>query len=165
MLGAGMDSWHDLFVATAGASATLAGLIFVGLSINLERLVKLPGLLMRAAASLALLTSVLGLSILLLIPEQSVRNAGIEVLGVAIASAIIVGLLSLRSIHHTGAAFRGNALALTGLRMFAIAPLAISGILMIAGHPNDTDLLVPGMLMAFIVTIVDAWVILVEIAR
>jgi hypothetical protein len=49
--------------------------------------------------------------------------------------------------------------------VFALAPLAASGALMLANHPNGTDLLVPGMLMTFIVTIVDAWVILVEIAR
>lgn len=160
-----MDGWNDLFVATAGASATLAGLMFVGLSINLDKLVKMPGVLLRAAASLALLTSALGLSILLLIPDQSVRNAGIEILGVAIASAAIVGLLSLRSIRRTTAQYRGNALALTGLRVFALVPLAISGALMIADHPNGTDLLVPGILMTFIVTIVDAWVILIEIVR
>jgi modulator of FtsH protease len=160
-----MDGWSDLFVATAGASATLAGLLFVGLSINLDKLVNLPGVLLRAAASLALLTSMLGLSILLLIPDQSVRNAGIEVLGVAIASACIVGILSLRSIRDTPPQYRGNAMALSGLRVFALAPLAVSGALMIANHPNGTDLLVPGMLMTFIVTIVDAWVILVEIAR
>jgi modulator of FtsH protease len=160
-----MNSWSDLFVATAGASATLAGLIFVGLSINLDKLVKMPGVLLRAAASLALLTSILGLSILLLIPDQTVRNAGIEVLGVAIASACIVGILSLRSIRSTHPQYRGNAVALTGLRLFALAPLAVSGVLMTAGHANGTDLLVPGMLMTFIVTIVDAWVILVEIAR
>jgi modulator of FtsH protease len=160
-----MDGWSDLFVATAGASATLAGLLFVGLSINLDKLVNLPGVLLRAAASLALLTSMLGLSILLLIPDQSVRNAGIEVLGVAIASACIVGILSLRSIRDTPPQYRGNAMALSGLRVFALAPLAASGALMIANHPNGTDLLVPGMLMTFIVTIVDAWVILVEIAR
>jgi modulator of FtsH protease len=160
-----MDGWSDLFVATAGASATLAGLLFVGLSINLDKLVNLPGVLLRAAASLALLTSMLGLSILLLIPDQSVRNAGIEVLGVAIASACIVGILSLRSIRDTPPQYRGNAMALSGLRVFALAPLAASGALMLANHPNGTDLLVPGMLMTFIVTIVDAWVILVEIAR
>ncbi len=160
-----MNDWSNLFVATAGASATLAGLLFVGLSINLDKLVKMPGVLLRGAASLALLTSILGLSILLLIPDQTVRNAGIEVLGVAVASACIVGILSVRSVQHSHPQYRGNALALTGLRLFALAPLAVSGVLMIANHANGTDLLVPGMLMTFIVTIVDAWVILVEIAR
>ncbi len=160
-----MDEWNTLFMTSAGASATLAGLLFVGISINLEKLVRMPGALLRAAASLALLTSMLGLSILLLIPAQSVRNAGIEVLGVSIAAGCIVGLLSVRSIRRTDAHYRGNANALTALRMSALIPLALSGLLMIAHHPNGTDLLVPGILMTFIVVIVDAWVVLVEIVR
>ena len=32
--------WESLFVAEAGASAALAGLLFVALSINLERILK-----------------------------------------------------------------------------------------------------------------------------
>ncbi len=31
-----MSDWHDFFLATAGAAAVLAGLVFVGVSINLE---------------------------------------------------------------------------------------------------------------------------------
>ena len=31
-----MDEWHDFFLAAAGAAAVLAGLVFVGLSINLD---------------------------------------------------------------------------------------------------------------------------------
>jgi hypothetical protein len=38
------ERWHDLFVATAGAAAALAGLIFVAVSINLEQILKYPAL-------------------------------------------------------------------------------------------------------------------------
>ena len=40
--------WESLFVAEAGASAALAGLLFVALSINLERILKGIGLPGRA---------------------------------------------------------------------------------------------------------------------
>jgi hypothetical protein len=33
------ESWHDLFVASAGAAAALTGLIFVAVSINLAKIV------------------------------------------------------------------------------------------------------------------------------
>lgn len=160
-----MDGWNDLFVATAGTASVLAGLIFVGLSINLDKLVAMSSVLLRAAAALALLVGVLGISILMLIPEQSLRNAGIEVTGVAVAIGGIVVLLSERSVRRTSEEFRGNAIALSGLRIAALVPLFASGILLIGNHSTGLDLLVPSFLMAFVVTIVEAWVVLVEIVR
>lgn len=64
-----MPSWESFFTAEVGASAALAGLIFVGVSINLTRIISLPGLPNRALLTLCLLLAILVISSLMLIPE------------------------------------------------------------------------------------------------
>ena len=34
-----MDEWHDFFLAQAGAAGVLTGLVFVGVSINLQKII------------------------------------------------------------------------------------------------------------------------------
>jgi len=75
------SEWSDLFVATAGASAALAGLVFVAVSINLARVVQFSDLPDRALATVLFLVSVLLVSIIGLIPGQSNLALGIELLG------------------------------------------------------------------------------------
>lgn len=68
--------WESLFVAEAGASAALAGLLFVALSINLERILKGIGLPGRAGEAIVLLLTVLVVSTFGLVPGQSPRVLG-----------------------------------------------------------------------------------------
>jgi len=54
-----MDQWQSFFVAEAGASAALTGLVFVGVSINLSRILSFPKLPSRAFGALLLLLTIL----------------------------------------------------------------------------------------------------------
>ena len=79
-----MGDWHDFFLAQAGAAGVLTGLVFVGVSINLEKILSDPtsGLAGRAAEALVLLVAVLTASCLLLVPGQGALLVGIEVLAI-----------------------------------------------------------------------------------
>ena len=83
-----MNEWHDFFLAQAGAAGVLTGLVFVGVSINLEKIVSNPsfGLAGRAAEALILLVAVLMASVLVLVPGQGPGVLGAEVLVVGLAA-------------------------------------------------------------------------------
>jgi hypothetical protein len=54
--------WESLFVAEAGASAALTGLLFVAISINLERILQGAGLPGPAGEAMVLLVAVSALA-------------------------------------------------------------------------------------------------------
>ncbi len=83
-----MNEWHDFFLAQAGAAGVLTGLVFVGVSINLQKIVSNPssGLAGRAAEALILLVAVLLASVLVLVPGQGPGVLGAEVLVVGLAA-------------------------------------------------------------------------------
>ena len=97
-----MDEWHDFLLAAAGAAAVLAGLVFVGLSINLEMIMSNPtyGLSGRALEALVLLMAVLVVSCLLLVPAQGMVLAGVEVLTVGVVDWATIVAIHLRQLKN-----------------------------------------------------------------
>jgi hypothetical protein len=87
--------WHDFFLASAGASAALLGLLFVGVSINLGAIAARERVDLRAKAALAFsnLIYVLMISLLLLVADP-------EAHGLAIGLGAIAGLGLVRVVGH-----------------------------------------------------------------
>jgi len=83
-----------------GAAAVLAGLVFLAVSINIGRIMAIPGLPGRAGESVIFFLGVLVESALLLIPGQSATALGIELL----VSAGMPGCSSSRSSGTNGIA-------------------------------------------------------------
>ena len=99
-----MDEWNDFFTTSAGAAAALVGLIFVGVSINLEMIMANPryGLAGRTLEVFVMLVAVLIITSLLLMPAQG-TVVGLEVLVIGIANwaaIVAIQLLQLRKNWH-----------------------------------------------------------------
>ena len=160
-----MDEWSDFYVAQVGASAALAGLLFVAISISVADIVAFKHLPMRAAGTLTILATVLFTSMLMLIPDQSFRAAGFEVLGVGLISACVTLWMGAASVRVTPADHQRDSRFSVGSKVTATVFFIASGLLMVITDEHGPVLIVLGCIVSYIVALVDAWVLLIEVHR
>jgi hypothetical protein len=157
--------WESLFVAEAGASAALAGLLFVALSINLERILKGTGLPGRAGEAIVLLLTVLVVSTFGLVPGQSPRVVGAEVLGFGLLPWLILIGIHVDAVRSHAGPSRGFLVRRIVLAQGAVLPLLIAGVSLLLLTGGGLYWLVPAIVLCLVVAVLDAWVLLVEILR
>jgi modulator of FtsH protease len=156
--------WKDLFVAVAGASAALTGLLFVAVSINLERILKFEGLPERALETLLFLVSVLLVSIIGLIPGQSHVALGLELLLFSLVTTLVI--LRLPTIRAGEVDIeRSWAIARWVVWLAATLPFIIGAASVLAECGGGLYWVVAGILFAIIAAVASAWVLLLEILR
>jgi modulator of FtsH protease len=157
-------------LAAAGAAAVLAGLVFVGVSINLEMIMANPiyGMAGRALEALVLLVAVLVVSTLLLVPGQGMVVAGAEVLVIGIAqwaAIVAIQLQQLRNLRALESALRRHFVVRVVLGQVATLPIVAAGVGVLLWGVGGLYLLVAGVMLSMLVAVEEAWVILVEIHR
>jgi hypothetical protein len=155
-----LHGWHDFFVAQAGASSALAGLLFVAVSINLTRILEFPHLPVRALEALAALLSVLVVSSWALVPGQVYWAYGAEIGGTGLA-AWAAQTLALRQTRKSGYERWLRVL----LNQAPPLPFVVSGALLFVGWPSGVYWIVPGVLLSILAGVYCAWILLVEIQR
>ncbi|HVZ73061.1 MAG TPA: hypothetical protein VHJ20_11850 [Polyangia bacterium] len=156
--------WANFFVAEAGASAALTGLLFVAVSINLAKILQYPQLPGRAAESLILLAGVLAASTLGLVPGQSRVALGAELTAVASLVWLAPMAIQARSGHVAGAPLNW-ILTRVATHQLAALPSVGAAVSVLVGAGGGLYWLVPATLLSFAGSIVNAWVLLVEIQR
>jgi hypothetical protein len=157
------SAWTDMFVAAAGASAALAGLVFVAVSINIERILALEGMPDRALQTLIQLLAVVVFSLLALAPGQSNTTLGLELVALAIPLTLASSWLISRALKARGGG------TLLDPRVFVIAtgtvPFVVAGVSLILDAGGGLYWLLAGVVAAVIGGVLNAWVLLVEILR
>jgi hypothetical protein len=163
-LDAALADWQVFFAGQLGAGATLVGLLFVGLSLNLARILAAPTLPLRAEIALILVMLQLVVASLALIPGQPALAFGIEAAAVAGLVWCVTAWLSLRMLR-AGPGWRTRQAANFALLQAAVLPLLAGGLLAAFERPAGLGLIAAGMILCIVKATLDAWVLLVEINR
>lgn len=157
--------WSNYLSVLAGAAATLTGLVFVAVSINLSRVLSIPGLTGRAGESLMQLFGVVVISTTALIPQQPPVALGTEILVVGSLLWLVETGFQLRYItSRTGHPRRWGIVRMVQTQ-FANVPFCVAGILLLRGSAAGMYWLAPGFIFSLVSGVVSAWVLLVEILR
>lgn len=160
-----LPEWQTLFAVQAGAAATLTGLVFVAVSINLPQILKTPGLPGRAAESMLQFVQVFFVSSAILVPRQSLLVIGCEILAVT-ALAWLGQLTSQIRYARMRSGHPGKWLAQRVVTThIASIPLFIAALMLMLGNSGGLFVIMGGFFFSFVAGIVGAWVLLIEILR
>lgn len=157
-------SWHDFYIMTGTAAASLLGLLFVGLSLNLEIISRqentsLSGL---ATQTFGNFLYVLFLSITMLVPDQTPVGVGLPLLIMGFYGTLINGRALVRAVRKPNPAwgagyifwrFVGPVLSFIGLLIISFYAfqgnglmlywlIAVIAVLLLVATRNSWDLLV-----------------------
>ncbi len=163
-----VDRWHEFYLMVGTAAVTLAGLLFVALSLHLEVLVqdRFKALLVVARSTLSTFVVLLVVSLMLLAPEPTPRTTGIT-LFVFSGIFFVLTVREMRgAFQHEHAEFSRRLLRRRLLfPVFGYALIAIVGLCVMRGIHEMLFLMLSiasGMLAN---AVWASWDLLVRVAR
>jgi len=166
---AAITGWHDFYLASAGASAALLGLLFVGVSINLAAIAakERPDLRARAGLAFSNLIYVLVVSLVLLVADPEPHG-----IAIGLAAIAALGLIrTVRGLYLALSAQRRSRDRLPVLRRVGWtvgADLVIGYVAVVlysVGDPRIVVLLAAGVLILLIGAADVAWEMLVQVSE
>ena len=163
-----MASWHDFYITIGTASASLIGLLFVALSINVDAIAGPSGDDLRAYAEQAFanFATVLLVAVVFLVPSHDASSSGVAYL-------LLGALGGIRMLRHAPAIWRARRTGQVGEVAFwrlllptaALAGLIVAGFGLIAGDASALYWLV-GVILAMLMSAArSSWDLLVRVSQ
>ena len=167
MTEAALNLWHDYFITVAQVSATLAGLLFVGLTISLGHVLAGNGYMSRAFVALFLQFEMLLIGIFGVVPGQPVWAVGGEfiVTGLAILTGTSIFVSNFPEDPNSVLGSRGPRTVRMILAWIGTLLPVVTGVGLIAHWPSALYFLIPAEIACLYLSIGNAWVFAVEIPR
>jgi hypothetical protein len=160
-----VSAWHDFATAVAGASAALAGLLFVAMSINVNAILSDAHLTPRAGAAVITLTTPVTFSVLVLVPGQTDVLLGVELVAFGVVVGIALAASLRRGRRGQTALFVPWLLGTAGPSALVAVSIVLAGVGTITTSIGGLSWLAVATVAAIYGGLVQAWVLLIEILR
>ncbi|MEQ1831766.1 MAG: hypothetical protein ABL977_01840 [Candidatus Eisenbacteria bacterium] len=163
-----VERWHDFYLMAGTAAVTLAGLLFVALSLHLDLLVEVghEHLLGLSRATLTTFVSVLIVSLFMLVPSMSMRMTGLLLMIVAAAGLITTVYFSRHmNKHHGGALSPQQMRRRTLMPLIAYLLILSAGAGVYLGAPEMLFNMIGGICMILGNAAGTSWELLVRVAQ
>lgn len=158
-----MADWGVFATIVGGAAAALLGLLFVAVSIRIQVIAGSMELRLRAAQTLSLFTAMLLMAVLLAVPGQPARVLGIEVIVLAVLTAVTLLVLDRRATGPSPTSL-GRAIQRINPNVVTSVTLLAAGILVVVVIGEvGIYVLVPAVFVAFVGGVLSAWVFLIHV--
>jgi len=162
-----LEKWGTFATVAGTAAASLAGLLFVAVSIRTDVIARSQELRNRAAQTLALFVTVLFITILLAIPGQSYRVLGAELVALAVITAVGQLMLNRRAAidprpRDAGAHTLASILDAVAPNAVTSALLLVAALLLVFDVHAGLDVLVLPVLTALAGGVTSAWLLLTK---
>jgi hypothetical protein len=159
-----VDDWITFAVVVGGAAGALIGLLFVAVSIRADAIMRSKELRSRAAQTLTLFLSALVIAMVLSIPGQSERALGIELIGLAVVTAVGLIVLDRRARSTSSGDPLARLLEITGPYTITTVLLVVSGALLAADLYGGFYVLVACVLVDMVGGVASAWLFVTQTA-
>jgi len=122
-----MGDWEAFYAAQLGAAAALGGLVFVGLSLNLKKILSYAWLPGRALLALLVISS------FMLMPGQSLTALGLEIAAVGVLLFFVGSGMEIYALRKVNLQNRRPFIGNLVLPEIGILPFIFGGVLLLFG--------------------------------
>jgi hypothetical protein len=159
-----LSHWTEFAVTLAGVAAVLAGLVFVALSVNLERILRVAGLPGRAGETVVVFIGAVVHCAFLLIPDLGRVGVGVGLLVAGTLEWAIITAVTVAGIRQpTAQPWHWNLTRVVGGQIATVR--SRSPAFSCSWTCPALYWLAAAVLWAVVASTANAWVLIVEVAR